>query len=294
MFEIEKIGTSTFLTLGLSNIDEIDSLGYGMLKNNDLNGVIRFDKLSVEGDDLLRYDVTNYKNIVEFIKEEVNSREIAQVIKLCIEAVLEADNYLLDSEKFSFHPERVFISRIDQTPGLIYLPLKNLHSDQHDVFTLTKFIINNAHFSENENGSCIGTLLNYMNSSSDKSLIGYLDALKKITGDQGLTSTGSLSKQYTQARLIRALSRENIDITKDDFLIGNDAESCDYSCLSNRAISRQHAAIQLENGIYHIIDNNSTNKTHLNGEELKPKQKYALKFGDVVSIANEKFMFECF
>jgi len=40
-----------------------------------------------------------------------------------------------------------------------------------------------------------------------------------------------------------------------------------------------------------IVDNNSLNKTCINGSVLEPNVKYLLKDGDMVKIANELFYF---
>ncbi len=49
-------------------------------------------------------------------------------------------------------------------------------------------------------------------------------------------------------------------------------------------ISRRHARIEYEQGLYHIQDLHSKNGTYLNGEPLVGGQKYLLSFGDTVTI----------
>ncbi len=57
------------------------------------------------------------------------------------------------------------------------------------------------------------------------------------------------------------------------------------------ALSKRHAAIEMDNGTYRLRDCNSTNGTALNGQRLDPKAPQVLKDGDLVSFARYEFSF---
>lgn len=57
----------------------------------------------------------------------------------------------------------------------------------------------------------------------------------------------------------------------------------------NTAISRQHIKIDCADGDFLVEDLGSTNKTKLNGEEIKPGMQYTLLSGDSLTLANETF-----
>ena len=58
------------------------------------------------------------------------------------------------------------------------------------------------------------------------------------------------------------------------------------------SISRKHAKVDLNDGVFTICDLGSTNGTYLNGSKLPENRFFALKNGDSVKLANEPFIFE--
>jgi len=62
--------------------------------------------------------------------------------------------------------------------------------------------------------------------------------------------------------------------------------------LTEPTVSGRHAAIEFQEDQYVLIDQNSTNKTLLNGTELEPQKPYQLKNGDQISFDAYSFIFE--
>ncbi len=58
-----------------------------------------------------------------------------------------------------------------------------------------------------------------------------------------------------------------------------------------QGVSRLHAKIISENGIFYIIDLNSLNSTYINGRKLRPQQAYSLREGDVIELGNYKMLY---
>ena len=54
-----------------------------------------------------------------------------------------------------------------------------------------------------------------------------------------------------------------------------------------------HGYISVENGCYCITDNNSSNKTRVDGKTIPPNKPIPLKDGSMFSLANEEFLFRC-
>ena len=102
---------------------------------------------------------------------------------------------------------------------------------------------------------------------------------RRVTGQQGLSRT---------LYLIRNATGEKIAVNGSFFLIGKDPEQMDY-VLDNGVISRHHATITLENDVYYIMDNKSTNGTSIEGVFLQPYEKAELGDGAIVSLGNENF-----
>ncbi len=93
-------------------------------------------------------------------------------------------------------------------------------------------------------------------------------------------------------RIVRKKTGEKAFVTPGIFVLGRSETSADFMISDNRSIGRKHATILFKQGKYLVIDNESLNKTYLNGRELEPSVSYQLADGDIISLANEDFVFE--
>lgn len=91
--------------------------------------------------------------------------------------------------------------------------------------------------------------------------------------------------------LVRMTTYEQIEVNKPVFRIGKEKSYVDYFIANNNAVSRLHADIIAKNNSYYIKDNNSTNKTYVNGTIVIAGQEMEIRDGDQIMIANETFEF---
>lgn len=121
----------------------------------------------------------------------------------------------------------------------------------------------------------------------DSGLSGYIRSsrLSKMTSDIA-TDIAAASNGY----LVRRKTNQTINIETSEFRIGKDTTS-DLIISDNNAISRAHAVIIKKNNKYFILDNNSTNKTYLNGMIVDSLTGATLNHGDVIKLADEEFEF---
>lgn len=107
-----------------------------------------------------------------------------------------------------------------------------------------------------------------------------------------LRQADGLSGQSTsRCFLERERTGDRIAVTGPAFLIGSEAGSANYLVEGNPAISRRHALLTLRDGQWLIADQNSLNKTYLNGRLLIPLEEAPLSGGDQIRLANEVFLF---
>ena len=81
---------------------------------------------------------------------------------------------------------------------------------------------------------------------------------------------------------------EKITVDKNVFMIGKDAQNMDY-VISDNSVSRHHATITCEEGVYYIMDNKSTNGTTIEGVALQPFEKAELYQGSIILLGNVGF-----
>lgn len=91
--------------------------------------------------------------------------------------------------------------------------------------------------------------------------------------------------------LLKAINgEEEIVINKNEFSLGRNTDTCDYS-ISSMNIGRAHAVIKKVNGNYFISDLDSKNGTFLNGSRLISNKEYELKHNDKVTLADIEYCY---
>jgi FHA domain len=80
---------------------------------------------------------------------------------------------------------------------------------------------------------------------------------------------------------------EKVSVAKDRFVIGRGKQSSDLT-LKDPNVSRQHAMIEYQNGVYFMVDMGSTNGVEYNGQRIARKQ---IAEGDVFRICDHDLRF---
>jgi hypothetical protein len=80
---------------------------------------------------------------------------------------------------------------------------------------------------------------------------------------------------------------EKLPVTKDRFVIGRGKQSSDLT-LKDPNVSRQHAMVEFQNGVYFMVDMGSTNGVEFNGQRIARKQ---IGEGDSFRICDHEMRF---
>jgi hypothetical protein len=103
----------------------------------------------------------------------------------------------------------------------------------------------------------------------------------------GPSTNGFPSPAPQAAPLTLVYLGERYPITKDRFVIGRGKQSSDLT-LKDPNVSRQHAMIEFQNGVYFMVDMGSTNGVEYNGQRIARKQ---IGEGDVFRICDHDILF---
>jgi len=104
-------------------------------------------------------------------------------------------------------------------------------------------------------------------------------------GGGGGGYNGGLSAQGATLSII--YQGEKVGVSKDRFVIGRGKQSSDLT-LKDPNVSRQHAMIEYQNGVYFMVDMGSTNGVEYNGQRIARKQ---IAEGDVFRICDHDLRF---
>lgn len=91
-------------------------------------------------------------------------------------------------------------------------------------------------------------------------------------------------------RMVRQKTGQTIVLNKNQFVIGKSQTLADFALADNQTISRKHALLYEDNGIWYVDDLNSLNGTCVNGAKVVPGQPVRLKSGDEVTMSDEAFL----
>jgi hypothetical protein len=93
------------------------------------------------------------------------------------------------------------------------------------------------------------------------------------------------------AHLFSLKTKEKVVINKQQFTVGRQSDSVDYSIKGSNTISRIHAVILSQSGRYYLIDLNSSNKTYVNDKEIPPNIETEIVSGTRIKFADMEFVF---
>ena len=91
--------------------------------------------------------------------------------------------------------------------------------------------------------------------------------------------------------LVNENSGEKIPVTKEVFSLGKDASMVDYAIPGNTTVSRKHAEIIKRGMHFFLSDKGSTNKTYVEGREIRPEEFVEIHNGTKFKLSNEEFTF---
>lgn len=124
---------------------------------------------------------------------------------------------------------------------------------------------------------------------SDETTLLKSESTSLLTDEDGTTLLSQEQKSYPY--LIRLNTFDRRDVDKPVFRIGKERSYVDYFVQNNSAVSRLHADIITRESRYYIKDNNSTNRTFVNGVAIPTEQEVEIFDGDEIVLANEPFEF---
>ena len=102
-----------------------------------------------------------------------------------------------------------------------------------------------------------------------------------------IEDTGILQKPA----LYKADGERVAELDELPFLVGKRKEDVNL-VLNDYSVSRIHARISREEGIYYIEDLNSTNGTYKNGLRLQPYEKRKLEKGDELKFGKTEYVYK--
>lgn len=270
------------------------STEYKVLQSQANSCFVKCMKMMYNGKMQLFYLTKGLKSFASMLPSMDAESFLTIVSNLLSNIVDVKHNGFLSCQNIDISFERVYVDPTTHKVSLVYLPLNKRMFDDASAFenelrtSLVKLI------------SGISTLstVKTMQFSADLSngSLTIEDLQNRIKGGKGATPVVTpphtdTSGDAGKLRIIamNAPTRVEIEVTKDEFIIGKKKELVDGVVSFNKMISRSHCKINRRGSQYMVTDLQSANGTYVNKVRLQPNQPCQIKNGDVIRMADSDF-----
>lgn len=197
-FTVESKGTGSFLVYSMAEDDVADSVSMGMIDNNQIEGVIPFQRLQVDDRCYLKYNISSKVSLMQYFDGVVNRQRLISVMDSIASTVLNAAEFMLDPGAFVWDKEYIFVDVATAKAYLICVPVAA--KGENGEVNLERFLrelLLGAQFDQSENCDYVARLLGFFNSKKHFGLSDFRKTLAAIGGTP--VSPERKPPQYTPA-----------------------------------------------------------------------------------------------
>ena len=180
-FSYENQGSSTYLVYTAGADEELDSMTLGMLTNNDIKGLADTVMVQMDGVRYIRYNVTARVTMQQLFSGMVNKRQLLGVFGGIADAWQLVEEYMIDPASILMDPNYIFVNAVNGEVSLICLPIVT-ENPPTDILVFLKNIVANTRFDTSEGGDYVVNLMNYVNSMTEFSPVGFKEFLETMSG----------------------------------------------------------------------------------------------------------------
>lgn len=278
------------------------STEYKVLQSQSNSCFVKCMKNLYNGKIQLYYLTNAYKPLATMLGNLEPDNFMIIVANLLSDIIDVKSNGFLSCQNIDISLEKIYVDPTTFKVSLVYLPLSERIFDDYSIFEnelrtgLVKLISSISTLSSAKtiqfstdlsNGTLrLEDLYNRIKSGSGRSV-------KTPPGNQGGDNQQGPNGGSDIGRIriiaMNAPTRVEIDVTKDEFVIGKNASVVDGVVSFNKMISRVHCKINKRGGQITITDLQSANGTYVNRVRLQPNQPNPIKNGDIIRLANSDF-----
>lgn len=278
----------------LSDNSTFLSTEYKVLQSQANSCFVKCMKMMYNGKMQLFYLTKGLKSFASMLPSMDAESFLTIVSNLLSNIVDVKHNGFLSCQNIDISFEHIYVDPSTHKVSLVYLPLNKRMFDDSPAFenelrsSLVKLISGISTLSTAKN----------MQFSADLSngSLSLEDLQSRIKGGKGATPVinyphNEPSGASGKLRIIamNAPTRIEIEVTKDEFIIGKKQGLVDGVVSFNKMISRSHCKINRRGSQYTVTDLQSSNGTFVNKVRLQPNHPCQIKNGDIIRMADSDF-----
>lgn len=181
-FVYENQGTNTYLVYSIGEQDELDTMSLGMLTNNRIPGLAATLFTQIDTEKYVKYNVSAKVSVKQFFSGPVNKKRLVGVFSGIADAMLSAEEYMIDPATILLDMEYVFTDVSTCETVLICLPVYEEGKAAVSMDAFFKNIMFSTQFDQTENCDHIARIINYLNSTPVFSLVEFKALLDELKG----------------------------------------------------------------------------------------------------------------
>lgn len=179
-FTYENQGTNTYLVYTVQPDDFVDTMSLGMLTNNKITGLAPTLFMQMDTTKYIKYNVSAKISVRQFFNGPVNKKRLLGVFKGIVEAMLSAEDYMIDINSIVLDLDYIFADVSTCETVLVCLPVMEELGPTVNLGNFFKNIMFSTQFDQTENCDHVAKIINYLNSAPVFSLADFKDVLESI------------------------------------------------------------------------------------------------------------------
>lgn len=180
IFENKVDFNKNILEYKFQKSDIIDTFSEGMIKNNNLKGVLPISFQQIDNEKIYRYDISGCISLRDFLSKPVWKDDLINIFKNIISVFRLASEYMIEEEYFILDTNYIFVSDKNKEIKMVCLPLENIVQNI-DISDFIRNILMSIKYQSSEDTGYVIEILNYVNSNSNYSLNDLMNMLGSIS-----------------------------------------------------------------------------------------------------------------
>lgn len=121
--EIEKDGQKTFLVYCSEDEKEFDTVTYGMMNNNTIEGILPMVYTQLNEKKYFKYLITGKKSLKEYLQDTMTKEKVISILLQLSKVFIETEAYMISVDQIVLDMNYIYIDNEKQTIGCICLPI---------------------------------------------------------------------------------------------------------------------------------------------------------------------------
>ncbi len=260
----------------------ISPIEYKVMEGLDDDIFVKMIRLLINGKPALYYLIDEYRPVLSIVQGLGYNGLISVIGSIMENAFKLMSNGFLTCKNAYASIEHIYVMKNTYKTAFLYLPIRSTIYDDEAEFEgkLRGALAEIAKSIDEKDTDRITELINELENINIP-LIEILNRQKKARNNTKTIKLICLDDKC----------KSDIEITKDEFIIGKWADQVDGVISFNRMISRIHCKISIKDSKYSITDLKSANGTFVNGIRLTANKPFPIKNGDIIRLADSRFRF---